>query len=101
MKIFLAYAVPGRQVLMSHDVLEGTSIESAIRSSCILEQLPGVDLARNKVGIFGKVKPLDTVLQSGDRIEIYFPVTVDPKSLSKRKASAPKAQDAAGGAGSA
>ena len=94
MKIAIAYAVPGRQVLIAHTIAEGTTIAQAIASSGILEQLPQVDLEKNKVGIFGKVKPLDTVLAAGDRIEIYFPVTVDPKTLPKRKA-ATKAADPA------
>ena len=91
MKITIAYAVPGRQVLINHDVPEGTTIQAAIESSGILEQLPQVDLSKNKVGIWSKAKPLDTVVAAGDRIEIYFPVTVDPKTLPKRgKAAADK-----------
>jgi putative ubiquitin-RnfH superfamily antitoxin RatB of RatAB toxin-antitoxin module len=90
MKIAIAYAVPGRQVLITHNVAEGTTLQAAIESSGILEQLPHVDLQKNKVGIFGKAKPLDTELAEGDRIEIYFPVTVDPKTLSKRKPAAQK-----------
>lgn len=90
MKISIAYAVPGRQVLIAHNVPEGTTIQSAIESSGILEQLPNVDLQKNKVGIFGKAKPLDTPLAEGDRVEIYFPVTVDPKTLPKKKAATEK-----------
>lgn len=90
MKITVAYAVPGRQVLLAHDVPEGTTLQAAIESSGILEQLPQVDLGKNKVGIYGKAKPLDTVLKAGDRVEIYFPVTVDAKSLPKRKPVAEK-----------
>lgn len=90
MKIAIAYAVPGRQVLIAHNVPEGTTIQAAIESSGILEQLPQVDLQKNKVGIFGKAKPLDSVLAEGDRVEIYFPVTVDPKTLPKRKPAAEK-----------
>lgn len=85
MKITIAYAVPGRQILLTHEVPEGTTIHAAIESSGILEQLPRVDLQKNKVGIYGKVKPLATVLNPGDRVEIYFPVTVDPKAVPKRK----------------
>jgi putative ubiquitin-RnfH superfamily antitoxin RatB of RatAB toxin-antitoxin module len=84
MKISIAYAVPGRQVLLSHDVPNGTTILAALESSGILAQLPQVDLSKNKVGIYGKAKPLDTIVAAGDRIEIYFPVTVDPKTLPKR-----------------
>ncbi|MBS0543020.1 MAG: RnfH family protein, partial [Proteobacteria bacterium] len=48
---------------------------------------------QQKVGIFGKVKPLDTVLAAGDRVELYHPVTIDPKAIPKKK---PAAKDAAG-----
>lgn len=97
MKISIAYAVPGRQVLMAHNVPDGTTLQAALESSGILEQLPHVDLSKNKVGIYGKAKPLDTVLAAGDRIEIYFPVTVDPKTLPKKKKAASGSEgDAAG-----
>lgn len=92
MKISIAYAVPGRQVLMPHNVPEGTTLQAALDSSGILEQLPQVDLSKNKVGIFGKSKPLDTVLTAGDRIEIYFPVTVDPKTLPRKSPPLAKRQ---------
>jgi len=85
MKVNIAYALPTRQVVQSVEVPEGTSIRGAIEVSGVLEQLPNVDLNRNKVGIFGKVKPLDTVLAAGDRVEIYQPITVDPKKIPKRK----------------
>jgi uncharacterized protein len=89
MKVHIAYALPLRQVIQSVDVPEGTSIHGAIEASGILEQLPQVDFSRNKVGIFGKVKPLDTLVADGDRIEIYQPITVDPKKIPKRKTAAP------------
>lgn len=92
MKINIAYAVPGRQVVQSLNVPEGTTIRAAIEQSGILEQLPQIDLTRNKVGIFGKVKPLDSTLAEGDRIEIYHPITIDPKSVPKRKNMAPAAE---------
>ncbi|MBS0512958.1 MAG: RnfH family protein [Proteobacteria bacterium] len=93
MKISIAYAVPGRQVLQAVDVPEGTTIRGAIEASGILEQLPGFSFEQQKVGIFGKVKPLDTVLAAGDRVELYHPVTIDPKAIPKKK---PAAKDAAG-----
>lgn len=94
MKITIAYALPGRQILLAHDVPEGTTLKQGIETSGILEQLPQIDLQKNKVGIYSKVKPLDTLLSPGDRIEIYFPVTVDPKTLPKRKPAAEKKHDA-------
>ena len=30
-------------------------------------------------GVWGRVQPLDHVLRDGDRVELYRPLTVDPK----------------------
>ncbi len=85
MKISIAYAVPGRQILLPLTVPDGSTIRSAIEQSGILEQLPHFDFSRQKVGIFGKTKQPDTVLAEGDRVEIYQPATADPKVVLKRK----------------
>lgn len=39
------------------------------------------------VGIYGKKKPLDTVLREHDRIEVYRPLQADPKEARRRRAS--------------
>ncbi|MDR3411347.1 MAG: RnfH family protein [Formivibrio sp.] len=84
MKIEIAYAGKQRQALLSIKVGDGATIETAIAASGILNQFPEIDLAKQKIGIFGKVKTLDTVLRSGDRIEIYRPATADPAKVLKR-----------------
>ncbi|MBW8837789.1 MAG: RnfH family protein, partial [Burkholderia sp.] len=43
------------------------------------------DLGTQKVGVFGKLKPLDTVLADHDRVEIYRPLLVDPKVSRQRR----------------
>lgn len=55
------------------------SIETVIQSSGILQLCPEIDLSRNKVGIFGKIRPLNYPVQPKDRIEIYRPLCLDPK----------------------
>ncbi|KTD17595.1 RnfH family protein [Legionella jordanis] len=61
--------------------------------STILDALDEVKLWQNhpetksfSTGIFSKVLPLDTVLKSGDRIEIYRPLTLDPKEKRRQRA---------------
>lgn len=73
MKIEIAYTGKTRQSLVGVNVAEGATIEAAITASGILHQFPEIDLASQKVGIFGKVKTLSTPLKQGDRIEIYRP----------------------------
>jgi uncharacterized protein len=56
----------------------GTTLEQALRGCTdFAGQLPG--LSELRIGIWGRVKPLETLLRERDRIEIYRPLTVDPK----------------------
>ena len=100
-QIEVVYAKPDRQEVIGLKLPEGATIKQAVEASGLLQRHPELDLAKLKVGIFGKVKPLDTVLAEGDRVEIYFPVTVDPKTLPKRKPAAEKKTPAPGEAPSA
>ncbi len=52
---------------------KGATVERAIHASALLPQYPEIDLSTNKVGIFSKIVALDTLLQTGDRIEVYQP----------------------------
>jgi uncharacterized protein len=83
-KVQVCYAVALREILRPLEVAPGTTIEQAIAQSGLLHDVPGIDLATQPVGIYGKKKPLDTVLREHDRIEIYRPLIADPKT-SKRK----------------
>jgi uncharacterized protein len=80
------YIEPDSQNSLTIDVTQGTTIEQAIRQSGLLEQFPQIDLSINKVGIYSKVQPLDTILQSGDRVEIYRPLLADPKEARRERA---------------
>jgi uncharacterized protein len=84
MKIGIAYALPQLQVWLTLDLPEGTTVGDAIARSGIAAQFPDIDLTQQKVGIFGKLAALDAVLEDGDRVEIYRPVTCDPKTVRKR-----------------
>lgn len=85
-KIEVAYAKPQEQALLEIEAEAGIRVREAIERSGILQRFPEIDLATNKVGIFGKVAKLDQVLASGDRVEIYRPLIADPKAARKRRA---------------
>lgn len=84
----VAYALPEEQILLSLTVDEGTTLEQAIELSGLLEQFPDIELGKtNKVGVFGKLGKLDTVLREKDRVEIYRPLIADPKAVRKQRAA--------------
>lgn len=57
------------------------NVSTAIKLSGILLNFPGIDLTKNKVGIFGKLCNLDAQIKPGDRIEIYQPLLIEPKKM--------------------
>lgn len=87
MKIEVAYAKPEKQVIIPLEVEEPCSIEQAISRSNILAQFPEIDLAKNKVGIFGKAAKLADSLRENDRVEIYRPLIADPKESRRARAA--------------
>jgi putative ubiquitin-RnfH superfamily antitoxin RatB of RatAB toxin-antitoxin module len=93
-KVSLSYAAAPRSdtltdvlpILRVLDVAPGTTIGQAIEMSGILQEAPEINLVTMPVGIYGKKKNLDTVLQPRDRIEIYRPLIADPKDARRRRA---------------
>jgi hypothetical protein len=87
----VAYTLPDEQVILSVAIQQGASIQEAIERSGILQRFPDIDLAENKVGVFGKVARKDAELNAGDRVEIYRPLIADPKEQRKKRAAEGKA----------
>lgn len=61
------------------EVEEGSTVESALRGCADFMAAQGQALDQLRVGIWGRVRPLATALRERDRIEVYRPLTVDPK----------------------
>jgi putative ubiquitin-RnfH superfamily antitoxin RatB of RatAB toxin-antitoxin module len=86
----VAYALPDRQFLIALTVTSGTTAVQAIEKSYLRQKFPELDIS--KVGIFSQVlgsKGLADAdvyeLQLGDRVEIYRPLTLDPKEIRRRR----------------
>ncbi len=88
--IEVAYADARGQTVLQLEVKSGTTIGEGIKQSGILQQFPEIDLALNKVGIFGKLARTDTVVRDRDRVEIYRALLADPKEVRRRRAQAAK-----------
>lgn len=85
-RIQVCYALPDQSYLHEMTVAAGTTLEQAVRSAGVLQRYPQIDLATHKLGIFGKLRPPDTALRDGDRVEIYRPLQADPKETRRRRA---------------
>jgi hypothetical protein len=85
-QVQICYARPGFVFLRDLAVPEGTILQAAIERSGLLAELPEIDLTASRVGIFGKSRPLETVLRDGDRVEVYRPLIADPKESRRKRA---------------
>ena len=93
----VAYATPEKQVIRKANVDKGTTLGAAIVQSGIMMDFPDLDLENAKVGIFGKVARMTTVLEEGDRVEIYRPLIADPKEVRRKRAAEGKVMKKGGG----
>lgn len=82
----LAYAEPQRQFLRRFELPAGATVAAAIAVSGV-EQAFGIDAAGLGAGIWSKPAPRDAVLRDGDRVELYRPLTADPKESRRRRAA--------------
>ena len=96
-KVEVLYALPHEQTLLSVEVAQGTTLAEAVKISGMLEKYPEIDLASNKVGIFGKLSKPDAVLREKDRVEIYRPLIADPKEVRRKRAEEGKVMKKGGG----
>lgn len=83
----VAYATPEKQIIRAVNVDAGTTLGAAIVQSGIMMDFPDLELEDAKVGIFGKVAEMTTVLSEGDRVEIYRPLIADPKEVRRQRAA--------------
>ncbi len=85
MNVGVCYAESDRQLWMRLEVPDSSTIEETINLSGVLKLYPEINLASQKVGIFGKIASLDTAVKDGDRVEIYRQITVDPQTVQRRR----------------
>jgi putative ubiquitin-RnfH superfamily antitoxin RatB of RatAB toxin-antitoxin module len=87
LKATVICALPERQIERCLELPRGATVAVALRCSRLQQEFPDMDFDSAAVGIFGKLADRSTVLQQGDRVEVYRPLRADPKE-SRRKRSA-------------
>ena len=93
----VAYAKPEEQVILTVSIKEGMTAQQAVEKSGVLDRFPEIDLAKTKMGIFGKLIKMDTVVREHDRIELYRPLIADPKEVRRKRAEDGKVMKKGGG----
>ena len=84
--IEVCYATATKQILRPLRVAQGTTVLTALQQSGILEDCFDIDITRQAVGIFSRIVALTDCVQAGDRLEIYRPLQIDPKTARRLRA---------------
>lgn len=79
MIVTVVYASADARHVLHVELQSGATIEQAIDASGLLSLAPELHRGALDVGIWNRVARLDAVVRAGDRIEVYRPLTVDPK----------------------
>jgi hypothetical protein len=85
--IEVAYATPGKQVIIEVEVDPEILVRDAVVLSGIDQHFPEINLETCFLGVFGKAVADDYRLVEGDRIEIYRPLIADPKEIRRQRAA--------------
>lgn len=84
MQVGVVYSEPNQQIWLNIEVPEGSTATEAIARSGILKQFPHIDLAAQKIGVFGRLVKPDAPLKPGDRVEIYRGIIADPATVPRK-----------------
>lgn len=83
----VVYAGAGQPILRRLvELANGSTLMQAVESSGIARMLPAGAIDCRRLGVFGRLAPTDQLVQDGDRIEIYRPLTLDPMEARRRRA---------------
>ena len=84
--IEVVYALSTQQFIERIELPEGATLLDAVKASSFSKKFPELAQSPAHVGIFGKVCPIDQVLNNADRVEIYRPLIHDPKEARRQRA---------------
>lgn len=79
LRVTVVCCAPGCEDLTELALPAGATVADAIRASGVLERWPETAATAPDVGIWGRASAMTQRLEDGDRVELYRPLTVEPK----------------------
>jgi putative ubiquitin-RnfH superfamily antitoxin RatB of RatAB toxin-antitoxin module len=82
----VVYAAAGQQQVRSVELPVGSTVMEAVIAAGFIDELPQGTVDPERLGIFSRRVPAQQVVRTGDRIEIYRPLMLDPMEARRRRA---------------
>ena len=86
--VTVVYALPDAQWCSELEMPAGATVADLLLRIAAIEPFCGLDLAVAALGIYGERVTPARVLEPQDRLEIYRPLNVDPKTARRQRAAA-------------
>jgi hypothetical protein len=86
LRVTVVYCAPGVEDVTELTLPAGATAGDAIGASGVRERRPGIAADPSEVGVRGRACVLSHPLEDGDRVELYRPLTVDPKEARRLRA---------------
>lgn len=83
----VVFATAESQVLLSATLPEGATVADALSATDLERRFPDTDFDGLQAGVWGQPVARNHVLSDGDRVEVYRPLTRDPKEARRQLAN--------------
>ena len=85
-QVWVAFANPEQQFHIAVAFIDGMTALQAIQNSGLADQVSLPEPLQ--LGVFGSRIEAETILQAGDRVEVYRALTINPKDIRRKRAKA-------------
>jgi uncharacterized protein len=92
----VAYALRDVQRVVTVAFNEGMTALQAIERTPLIREFPELSGRTLDLGIHGRVVQASQLLRPGDRVEIYRPLTADPRQTRRRLAASGRTMEKSG-----
>jgi putative ubiquitin-RnfH superfamily antitoxin RatB of RatAB toxin-antitoxin module len=92
----VVFCLPERQHVLPVELPTGATLRDAVLASGLLRLEPWLSAAALDLGVFNTPRPSEALVRPGDRIEVYRPLTVDPKVARRVRAQVRRRRHATG-----
>ena len=85
MQVEVVYLLPDDQTVAALELIDGATVADALAAVAEIEPFASLALDQLPVGVYGQRVDRDRVLQSGDRVELYRPLLIDPREARRKR----------------
>jgi uncharacterized protein len=82
----VVYLSSEQHIVLPVEVPDGTTLQAAVLASGLLARVPELVGQPLDLGVFNRAREGSAPVRSGDRIEVYRPLAIDPKEARRVRA---------------